>query len=113
MRNEPPGSGKPTVPAMRSPLLEGFTAKGYEVLLFSDPIDELWLEREPEFAGKKLVSIGRGDVQPGSEAERKADAEKLEEQSKDVGELLVALRTHLQDEVKEVRLSSRLTASPS
>ncbi len=60
----------------RSPLLEGFTAKGYEVLLFADPIDELWLERDPKFGDKPLKSIGRGDVQPGSEAERKAEADK-------------------------------------
>lgn len=96
----------------RSPLLEGFTAKGYEVLLFSDPIDELWLEREPTFQGKPLRSIGRSDVQPGTEDERKAAAEKLEEQQRSMRDLLVCLRAHIQDDVKEVRLSSRLTSSP-
>src|SRR3569833_200940 len=102
------GTSKETV--AHSPLLEGFKAKGYEVLLFSDPIDELWLEREPKFPGK---SIGRGDVQPGSEEERKADAAKVEEQRKELGDLLVALRTSIEHEVKEVRLSSRLTSSPA
>jgi len=105
------GTSKETV--ANSPLLEGFKAKGYEVLLFSDPIDEIWLEREPKFQGKPLKSIGRGDVQPGSEAERKADAEKVEEQRKELGDLLVALRTAIETEVKEVRLSSRLTSSPA
>ena len=97
----------------RSPLLEGFTAKGYEVLLFADPIDELWLERDPKFADKPIKSIGRGDVQPGSEAERKADAEKIEDKRRELGDLLACLRVALQDAVKEVRLSSRLTTSPA
>ena len=105
------GTSKETV--AHSPLLEGFKAKGYEVLLFSDPIDEIWLEREPKFQGKPLKSIGRGDVQPGSEEERKADAAKVEEQRKELGDLLVALRTAIEHEVKEVRLSSRLTSSPA
>ncbi|MEO8553533.1 MAG: molecular chaperone HtpG, partial [Kofleriaceae bacterium] len=97
----------------RSPLLEGFAAKGYEVLLFSDPIDEIWLEREPEFQGKKLKSIGRGDVQPGSAEERKQEAEKIEEQRKELGDLLVALKTAIEHDVKDVRLSTRLTSSPA
>ncbi len=97
----------------RSPLLEGFTAKGYEVLLFSDPVDEIWLERTPTFQGKPLKSIGRGDVQPGTEEERKAADAAIEDQRRELGELLVCLRAAIQDEVKEVRLSSRLTSSPA
>ncbi|HEY0251025.1 MAG TPA: molecular chaperone HtpG, partial [Kofleriaceae bacterium] len=97
----------------RSPLLEGFTAKGYEVLLFSDPVDEIWLEREPKFQDKPLKSIGRGDVQPGSEEERKADAAAIEEQRRELGDLLACLRAAIETEVKDVRLSSRLTSSPS
>jgi molecular chaperone HtpG len=96
----------------QSPLLEAFKAKGYEVLLFSDPIDELWLERAPRFKEKQLVSIGRGEVKLGSEEERKKEADSLEQKSKEYADLLGLLRVHLQDEVKEVRLSSRLTSSP-
>ncbi|HEU4732054.1 MAG TPA: molecular chaperone HtpG, partial [Kofleriaceae bacterium] len=61
----------------KSPLLEAFTAKGYEVLLFSDPIDELWLERAPRYKDKPLKSIGRGEIELGSEDERKQAAEAL------------------------------------
>ncbi len=93
----------------RSPLLEGFTAKGFEVLLFSDPIDEIWLDRELTFQGKAIKSIGRGNVQPGTEEERKA----AEEQHKDMSELMVCLRAAIESDVKEVRLSSRLTSSPA
>ena len=103
--------GKDTVG--RSPLLEAFTAKGYEVLLFSDPIDEFWLEQAPAFQGKPLRSIARGDVELGSEDERTQQAAALDERKATYGELLAGLRAHLQAQVKEVRLSSRLTSSPA
>ena len=95
----------------KSPLLEAFASKGYEVLLFSDAIDELWLERAPQFKGKPLQSIGRGEVKLGSEEERKKETEALEEKQKTFGDLLTCFRVHLADDVKEVRLSSRLTSS--
>ncbi len=96
----------------RSPLLEAFVDKGQEVLLFSDAIDELWLERAPRFRDKPLRSIARGEVKLGSEEERKQAAEALEEKQKQYVDLFGAFRAHLQDDVKEVRLSSRLTSSP-
>ena len=97
----------------KSPLLEAFAAKGYEVLLFSDPIDEFWLERAPSFQGKPLKSIARGDVELGSEDERKQDKAALDEQRAQYGDLLGKLRAALQEQVKAVRLSSRLTSSPA
>lgn len=97
----------------KSPLLETFVDKGYEVMLFSDNIDELWLERAPSFKGKKFQSIGRGEVKLGSEEERKKADEALEERQRELSDLLACVRVHLQDEVKEVRLSNRLTSSPA
>ena len=96
-----------------SPLLEGFTAKGYEVLLFSDPVDEIWLDRAPTFKDKPLKSIGRGEVELGSAEERKKESEALEAQQAEHKDFLAALRVYVQDEIKEVRLSSRLTSSPA
>jgi molecular chaperone HtpG len=96
----------------RSPLLEAFAAKGYEVLLFTDPIDELWLERAPKFKDKQLTSIGRGEVKLGSDDDRKKAAEALDEKQREFSDLLAFLRVQLQAEIKEVRLSSRLTSSP-
>ncbi|HEX2691283.1 MAG TPA: molecular chaperone HtpG, partial [Kofleriaceae bacterium] len=95
----------------RSPLLEAFRDKGYEVLLFSDPIDELWLEHPPRFKDKQLTSIGRGEIKLGSDDDRKKASEALEDKQKEYSDLLTAFRVHLQNEVKEVRLSSRLTSS--
>ena len=96
----------------RSPLLEAFRARGTEVLLFSDPVDELWLERPPTFKDRLLQSIARGEVKLGSEEEKKSAAEALEEKEREYRDLLALFRVHLQDQVKEVRLSSRLTSSP-
>jgi molecular chaperone HtpG len=95
----------------KSPLLEGFKKKGYEVLLFSDPIDEIWLDHPPKFADKPLKSIGRGEALLGSEDERKKENEALEAKQKEYADLLACLRVHLQGEIKEVRLSARLTDS--
>ena len=96
----------------RSPLLEAFRARGYEVLLFSDPVDELWLERAPRFKDRPLQSIARGEVKLGSDEERRSASEALEEKQREYGDLLACFRVHLQDQVKEVRLSTRLTSSP-
>jgi molecular chaperone HtpG len=96
----------------RSPLLEAFVAKGYEVLLFSDPVDELWLERAPKYKDRPMQSIGRGEIQLGSDEERKKETEALEEKQREYGDLLTCFRVLLDDEIKEVRLSNRLTSSP-
>jgi molecular chaperone HtpG len=97
----------------KSPLLEAAVAKGYEVLLFSDPIDELWLEHPPAYKDKPLRSIARGDVAVGTEEERKQASDALEEKQRTYSDLLACLRVHLQEQVKEVRLSKRLTSSPA
>ncbi len=99
--------------AARSPLLEAFKAKGYEVLLFWDPVDELWLERAPQYKDRPLRSIGRGEIELGTEDERKQRGVALEEKQREYGDLLTCLRVHLQEEVKDVRLTDRLTSSPA
>ena len=88
----------------KSPLLEAFAEKGYEVLLFSDPVDEFWLDRAPAFQGKPLRSISRGDVDLGTKAA-------TDDQRARYADLLACLRVHLQEEIKEVRLSQRLASS--
>lgn len=93
-----------------SPHLEAFRAKGYEVLYWSDPVDEVAAPNLGEFQGKKFQSIGKGEVELDSNKESKTDEER-KEQAKTYHDLMECLKTHLEDEVKEVRLSSRLTAS--
>lgn len=103
------GPSKETL--VKSPLLETFAAKGYEVLLFSDPIDELWLEQAPRFKDKTLRSIGRGDVKLGSEEERKREEDELAAKQQQYADLMACFRVHLQEDIKEARLSNRLTSS--
>jgi molecular chaperone HtpG len=98
------GSSKDAV--AKSPLLEAFVEKGYEVLLFSDPVDEFWLDRAPTFRDKPIKSIGRGDIDLGAKATNDDERARF-------ADLLACLRVHLQDEVKEVRLSQRLATSPA
>jgi molecular chaperone HtpG len=99
--------------AARSPLLEAFVAKGYEVLLFTDPVDEIWLERAPRYKDKPLQSIAHGDVKLGSKDEADQASAALEQKQKEYSDLLTCLRVHLQEDIKEVRLSHRLTTSPA
>jgi molecular chaperone HtpG len=80
-----------------SPYIESLRAKGYEVLLLSDPIDEFVATSIPEYKGKKLKAADRGD----------ADEKKEDDSFKPVLEIL---RGKL-PEVKDVRLSSRLKES--
>jgi molecular chaperone HtpG len=89
-----------------SPHLEAFKQKGYEVLYLVDPVDEMLVQWLPEYEGKKLKSIAKGAADLGDEAELKG---KQDEFSK----LIDALQKKLEERVKEVRLSSRLTASPA
>ncbi|MFI6024652.1 molecular chaperone HtpG [Amycolatopsis magusensis] len=92
-----------------SPHMEAFRAKGYEVLVLTDAVDEMWVESVTEFDGKKFQSIAKGQVDLDSEEEKKeGDA-----RQKDFAGLLGWMGETLTEQVKEVRLSSRLTTSPA
>ena len=94
-----------------SPHMEAFQAKGIEVLLLTDPVDEVWVDAVPEFDGKQLRSVAKGEVDLGTEDE-KAEAEtEREAQQQEFADLLTWMTERLGENVKEVRLSSRLTVS--
>ena len=99
--------------AERSPHLEGFRAREWEVLFFTDPIDELWLRLPRQHEGKTLVSVAKTDLQVGTEEEKKRAEDARKESEESLRDVLLVLRAKLQDEVKDVRLSSRLTESPA
>jgi molecular chaperone HtpG len=97
-----------------SPHLETFRDKGVEVLLFFDAVDEVWLgQMPPEYRGKRFQSVGKGEVELGSEEEKKAAEEARQQEQDTYNDLITCLRNAVQDDVKEVRLSSRLTSSPA
>ena len=98
---------------LKSPHLEAFKAKGYEVLLLTDPVDEIWVGSVTEFDGKPLQSVAKGEVDLDSEDEKAAHEAERQEQERDFADLLTWLKETLSDHVKEVRLSTRLTESPA
>lgn len=81
------------------------------MLLLTDPVDEVWVGMVPEFDGKPLQSVAKGEVDLSSE-EDTSEAER-EERQKEFADLLTWLQETLSDHVKEVRLSTRLTESPA
>jgi len=96
----------------RSPHLEAFKEKGVEVVFLIDPVDEVWVAQGPvRYREKAWKGVGRGELELGSDAEKEKKKEALEQQAADLGGLLGALRAAIQDDVKEIRLSSRLTTS--
>lgn len=98
--------------AKNSPHLEVFKRKGLEVLLLSDRIDEWLVQHLTEFDGKKLQNIAKGDLDLGQfedEEEKKAQ-EKAEGDMKGVVEMM---KEKLADKAKDVRITHRLTDSPS
>jgi len=98
--------------AQHSPHLEIFRKKGIEVLLLSDRVDEWMLGGLTEFDGKKLQSIAKGDLDLGKledEAEKEAKKQ-VEDAAKD---LIDKVKATLGEQVKEVRVTHRLTDSPA
>ena len=98
---------------LNSPHLEAFKAKGYEVLLLTDPVDEVWVGSVTEFDGKPLQSVAKGEVDLDSGDEKTAHEAERHDQERDFADLLTWLKETLSDHVKEVRLSTRLTESPA
>ena len=98
--------------AKNSPHLEIFRKKGLEVLLLSDRVDEFLMSSLPEYEGKPLKSIARGELDLGDieDEEEKKEQEKAEEQYKD---FVAKIKEVMGDEVKEVRVTHRLTDSPA
>ncbi|GAB3211640.1 molecular chaperone HtpG [Nocardia tengchongensis] len=96
-----------------SPHMEALLAKGLEVLVLTDPVDEMWVGSVTEFEGKPIVSIAKGEVDLETEDEKKASEQLREQQEKDFSGVTGWLRGVLDAEVKEVRLTNRLTTSPA
>ncbi len=98
--------------ARNSPHLEIFRKRGIEVLLLSDRVDEWVVSHLTEFEGKSLASVAKGEADLGalvSEEEKKQQ----EQQAGEFKDVIEQLKKSLGERVKEVRVSSRLTDSPS
>lgn len=96
-----------------SPHLEIFKKKDYEVLFMTDPIDEFVAQGVVEYDGKKLKPIDRGDLDLDTEEEKKEQEEAKEETETKYKALLEHIESLYAEQLKEVRLSNRLTDSAS
>jgi len=88
----------------KSPYLEAFKEKGHEVLLMTDEIDDIIITSLMEYKGKQFKSALKGDIE--------LDAEKKEEKTEELKDLMGIIKDQLGDKVSEVRLSGRLKDSP-
>ncbi len=97
--------------ARQSPHLEAVLQAGCDALLLVDPIDAYIAPDLGEYDGAKLIPLDRSDFELGTEDERKAGKEKQEAATKDLKNLLTALQPLLDEEIREIRVSPRLTES--
>jgi molecular chaperone HtpG len=98
--------------AKSSPHLEIFNKKGIEVLLLHDRIDEWVATHLHEFDGKPLQSVTKGDLDLGELAD-KEESEKEKQAETELKDLIERMQKSLDEKVKQVRVSHRLTSSPA
>jgi len=100
----------------KSPQLEGFKAKGIEVLLLTDPVDEFWVPSFGPYKDKEFHSVTRGGVdlnaiKKDGDKEDTKDEAKDEAETAEIDSLIAAFKLALGESVKDVRKSDRLTDS--
>ena len=93
-----------------SPHLELLRKNGYDVLFMIDPIDEWVVQSLTEYDGKKLKAVGKGDIELDEDSKKETE-KKLKKAEKEHKTLLEFLKKSLEDKVKDVRFSKRLTDS--
>jgi len=98
--------------AKNSPHLEVFRKKGIEVLLLAERVDEWLVSNLHEFEGKPLASVARGDLDLGK-LEDEAEKKEQEKQAGEYKDLTDKIKGALGEQVKEVRVTLRLTSSPA
>lgn len=103
--------------ARRSPQLEGFRAKGVEVLLLTDPVDDFWLSVRPAYNEKPFRSVTRGGADlskiAGGETETSEEEDKADKPGQtELATLIAGIKQALGEKVKVVRESGRLQESP-
>ncbi|MGO4833907.1 molecular chaperone HtpG, partial [Rhizobiaceae sp. 2RAB30] len=94
-----------------SPQLEGFKARGLEVLLLTDPVDSFWVTSAPEFEGKPFKSVTQGASELAGIPLLDDAAKPGAEATPEVGAFLAFVKSSLGDAVSDVKASERLTES--
>lgn len=101
---------------LSSPQIEGFKARGLEVLFLTDTIDSFWLQQIEEFGEKKFASVTKTSTdldQFKTDKNKDDDINASKPDYKSLTPLIAAMAEALKDDVKEVKLSSRLTDTPA
>ena len=103
--------------ALASPHLEGFKSKNIPVLIMTDAIDQFWLPMIGSFKDKKFTSITQGQINlddlDAKNKDKKSDSkDQKEKQDKEFVDLIAQMKVVLGEQVKDIRLSSKLTDSP-
>ncbi|OJY63778.1 MULTISPECIES: molecular chaperone HtpG [unclassified Rhizobium] len=94
-----------------SPQLEGFRARGIEVLLLTDSVDSFWVTNAPEFEGKSFKSITQGSADLAQFKKQDEDKPESDGAPAEVQAFLDYAKQRLADEVSDVRASDRLVES--
>eukprot|EP01088_Endostelium_zonatum_P020971 TRINITY_DN79_c0_g1_i2.p1 TRINITY_DN79_c0_g1~~TRINITY_DN79_c0_g1_i2.p1 ORF type:complete len:721 (-),score=237.39 TRINITY_DN79_c0_g1_i2:99-2261(-) len=102
-------SGESRKSVENSPFIEALKRKGYEVLFFTDPIDEYMVQQLKEYDGKKLVDVSKEGLELDETEEEKKAAE---EEKKSVENLCKVMKEVLGDKVEKVVATTRLVGSP-
>jgi len=106
-------TGEDAETVAKSPQLEGYAARGVEVLLLSDPVDDFWVRSVTDFDGKPLKSVTQGGADLDEVAPIEDDKDKPDAAPEaDTTTLIVLLKQELGEAVKDVRLTERLAESP-
>jgi len=99
-----------------NPKLEAARARGIEVLLLSDPVDAFWTTMPPDYEGKPLKSLSKGDVDFSlvPPLDDKKDEPKTDDADKpDEASIIAAVKLALGEKVSDVKASTRLADSPA
>lgn len=97
--------------ARQSPHNEALLKHGYDVLFFTDAIDQWVVDRLAEFEGKKLVAIDKGTLELGTEEEKAETKKRIEAANTDYESLSTYIKERLKEEISAVKISPRLTDS--
>ena len=94
-----------------SPQLEGFRARGIEVLLLTDSVDSFWVTAAPDFEEKPFKSVTQGSADLAQVPQTEGEAPAVPETPQAVSDFIAFAKTTLGDAVSDVRASERLTES--
>ncbi len=104
-------SGSELSTLKNNPNLEGFEKRGLDVLLLTDPVDEFWTTMAATYKEHKLTSITSSSIDLAAFDDKKEQKEKSKSDT-DFSPLLKVIKTTLGSEIKEARISKRLSSSP-